>query len=228
MATKPNKRLKDLESKARLEGRWPLVAAASMALADESNLDHQINVIGAMHESGRLPNQLLPFWQAWRTDEPAWAARCLERLDKGDRDYWALAALLGMDIKKTRSTFKSAGYTVTSVRSCARFDKAATHIAVLTKLTGGNAGTGEGSRIWAPVLEIGWDSKTGEIVDTGRWRAIIVEKLEKANNGLLGEGDGTYFLRAVLPHGAWRVENAKFEIAREALVAVDSTFWGKG
>src|SRR5436190_7230063 len=126
MPTKPNKRLQDLQSKSAQDGRWPVAAAAAVALADETSLDNQINVVGALHESGMLRNQVAPFWQAWRKSEPAWAARCLERLAHGDRDYWALAALLGISIKQTHSTFNQAGYQVTSVRSCPQFGKPAT------------------------------------------------------------------------------------------------------
>ena len=58
MPTKPNKRLQELQSKAVQGGDWPLATAAGVALLDASNLDNQINVIGAMHESGRLRNQV--------------------------------------------------------------------------------------------------------------------------------------------------------------------------
>ena len=228
MPAKPNKRLEELQAKAVQDGRWPLATAAAAALVDASNLDNQINVVGAMHEAGRLRNQLAPFWQAWRKDEPAWTARCLERLERGDRDYWALAALLGVSIKKTHSTFKKAGYQVASVRSCAQLDKPNTLIAVLTKASQLTPGSPAGNQVWAPVLEIGWDSQSGEVVESGRWRAIIIEKLEKVNGNLLGEGHGTYFMRAVLPHGSWRVENAKFEAARDSLVPLEATLWGKG
>jgi len=227
MPTKPNKRLQELQSKAVQGGDWPLATAAGVALLDASNLDNQINVVGAMHESGRLRNQLAPFWQAWRKDERGWAARCLERLERGDRDYWALAALLGVSIKQTNSIFKKAGYQVASVRSCSQFDKPNTHIAVLTKASQPSPGSAVGNQVWAPVLEIGWDSQSGEVVESGRWRAIIIEKIEKVNGHLLGEGHGTYFMRAVLPHGSWRVENAKFDAARDSLVPPEATLWGK-
>src|SRR5262245_28949565 len=131
MPTKPNKRLQDLQSKAAKDGRWPLAAAAAASLADESSLDNQINVVGAMHESGMLRNQIAPFWQTWRKSEGAWTARCLERLQRGDRDYWALASLLGVNIKAAGPILKQAGYQASSVRSCAGFDKAPTHVAVL-------------------------------------------------------------------------------------------------
>jgi hypothetical protein len=228
---KPNKRLQDLQAKAAQENHWALAAAAAMALADESNIDNQINVIGAMHESGMLRNQLAALWQTWRKSEATWSTRCLERLAHGDRDYWALAGLLGMSIKQAGPVFKKAGYLITSVRSCTEFDRAKTHIAVLTKPSLAISGVDDdddGSAIWAPVLEIGWDSKSGEVVEAGRWRAIIIEKLEKVGGSLLGQGKGTYFMRAVLPHGCWRVENADFEVAREALVPIEKTLIGKG
>jgi hypothetical protein len=227
---KPNKRLQDLQTSAAQQNHWPLATAAAAALVDESNLDNQINVVGAMHESGMLRNQLAPFWKDWRKSEPAWVARCLERLARGDRDYWALAALLGISIKQAGPIFKQAGYQVTSVRSCDSFGKSKTHIAVLTKPSRSAVGLGDdddGGAIWAPVLEIGWDSKSGEVIEAGRWRAIIVEKIEKVGSSTVGEGHGTHFMRAVLPHGSWRVENAAFEIAKEALVPIEKTLLGK-
>jgi hypothetical protein len=226
MPLKPNKRLQALQAKAVQEGRWPVAATAALALADESNLDHQINVVGAMHESGALRNQLAPFWQAWRKSEDAWTTRCLERLARGDRDYWALAALLGTNIKQTRTTFREAGYQVASVRACPVFDKAPTHLAVLTQPNEASPDAGLGQQVWAPVLEIGWDSESGELVEAGRWRAIVLEKVEAVAESTLGEGYGTYFMRAVLPHGSWRLENSKFEVARESLVPLKETLWG--
>ena len=145
----------------------------------------------------------------------------------GDRDYWALAGLLGLSIKAAGPILKKAGYKASSVQSCTGFDKAPTHIAVLTQPDASSAGLDDESRVWAPVLEIGWDSKSGAVVDAGRWRAIILEKQEKVDNGLIGQGHGTYIMRAVLPHGSWRVENAEFTVAREALIPVEKTLLGK-
>src|SRR2546426_10786095 len=104
MPTKPNKRLQDLQSKSAQDGRWPVAAAAAVALADEASLDNQINVVGELHESGMLRNQVAPFWQAWRKSEPSWGARCLEQVARGARDDSARAAVLGNSIMQTHST----------------------------------------------------------------------------------------------------------------------------
>jgi len=184
---------------------------------EESNLDHQLNVVGAMHEMGQLRNRFEPFWQAWRTDTAVWSNRCVERLRNADRDYWALAALLGTDIRSVWPVLKKAGYTVMSVRSCPELNRANTHFAVFSLSKDGS------DRVWAPVLEFGWDAKTGEIVDAARFRAILFDSLEKVGGNLIGKGSGSHFMRAALPHGSLRVVSADFELIKEAVIAIEKT-----
>src|SRR5689334_16911564 len=105
MATKVTKKLQEAHTKAIAAGHWALAAACGGALADESSLDHQINVVGAMHEVGQLRNRIAPFWQSWRVDEVAWTGRCVERLTGSDYDFWAIAALLGADVRRIWSVF---------------------------------------------------------------------------------------------------------------------------
>src|SRR5689334_16457566 len=69
MTNKTTKRLEDIRAKAVTEGHWPLAAAVHQALTDEANLDFQINVVGALHETGSLRHRIEPFWQLWRKDE---------------------------------------------------------------------------------------------------------------------------------------------------------------
>lgn len=219
MAIKTTKRLEELQKKAAADGHWPLAAAARIALGDEGTLDHQLNVVGAIHEVGQLRNRLEPFWQCWRTDPAAWSGRCLERLRKADHDYWGLAALLGMDIRSVWPMLKQAGYSIMSIRACSELNRANTHFAVFS-ITNNSPGL---DRIWAPVLELGWDLKSGEILDVARFRAILFDTLEKADGSFIGKGNGTNFLRAALPQGAWRVVSAPFELIKEALIPISST-----
>jgi len=219
MPTKDTKRLETLRTKSIAEGQWPVAAAACAALADESNLDHQINVVGALHESGALRNRIDPFWKAWRTDPAPWTARCVERMRKdGDRDYWAVAALLGLDIRAVWPVCKKAGYRLMSVRAVPPLTNLLTHYASLAI---------DHDDVWCPAIELGWEAKSGVIVDAARWRAIIFDEMSKKNGSVVGKGTGSYFLRAALPQGSWRVENMDFELVPEAVIPIEKTLLKK-
>ncbi len=217
MGTKITKRLEELHKKAITDGHWQLAAASHAALMDEANPDHQLNVVGAIHEVGQLRNRMEPFWQAWRTSPDAWAGRCVERLRSADRDYWALAALLAMDIRPVWAVLKKAGYKIMSVRSGADLSA---HIHFATFSLSKDRGS---SDIWSPVLELGWDAKRGEIVDAARFRAVLFDSLEKAGASFIGKGSGSNFMRAALPHGSWRVVSAEFELIKEAVIPIEKT-----
>jgi hypothetical protein len=222
MATKPNNRLAELLKKATTDGQWPLAAAAQQALAQESNLDFQINVVGALHEAGSLRNRMEPYWQVWRKDESAWTRRCVERLQSSDRDYWAVAALLGVDICKAWPVFKAAGYVVKSVRAVPPLVTPPTHFLTLAL-----AKPGGSDRIWAPAFELGWDTKTGEITDAARWRAILFDETSKSGASIIGKGSGSNFLRAALPHGSWRVASMEVDLVPEAVIPIEKTILKK-
>jgi hypothetical protein len=222
MAAKPNPRLAELLRKANVDGRWSLAAAVHQALGEESNLDYQINVVGALHETGSLRNVLEPFWKLWRKDDSAWTARCVERLRSSDRDYWAVAALLGIDIRKALPVFKSAGYVIQSVRAVPPMVSPLTHFLTLAL-----AKAGTSQDLWAPAVELGWDAKSGVITDAARWRAILFDEISKTGASATGKGSGTNFLRAVLPHGSWRLANMDFELAPEAVIPIEKTILKK-
>jgi hypothetical protein len=42
----------------------------------------------------------------------------------------------------------------------------------------------DSSTIWSPVLEIGWDAKSGEITDAARWRAVMFDTLARKGAGM--------------------------------------------
>lgn len=223
MAAKIAQRLEDLHSKARAAGQWQLAAAAHLAMSDETNLDLRINVVGAMHEVGLLRNRIAPFWEAWRTEANIWVKRCLERLQKSDHDYWAVAALLGLDIRQLNPVFLTAGYSLFSLWFAQRFDKPQVHVAVYAPA---NAAPMMGRTTLAPAFEIGWDSKSGEVVDSARWRAIIFEEGQKVGDSHTGKGFGSYCYRAVLPHGAWRGVDQSYELSAAVIIPITGTLLG--
>lgn len=214
MPSKDTKRLADLHTKATADGQWPLAAAAHAILADESNLDLQINVVGALHEAGSLRNRIEPFWKMWRTDAAAWAARCVERQRKGDRDYWSVAALLGLDIRAVWPVCKKAGYRIMSVRAVPPLTNPLTHYLTLAV---------SHDDVWCPAIELGWEAKTGVLLDAARWRAIIFDEMSKKGASVIGKGTGSHFLRAALPYGSWRVESMDFELVPEAVIPIEKT-----
>jgi hypothetical protein len=207
-----SKKLISLHSRATEKGQWPLACAISVALRDESGLDNQINVIGAMQEAGCLRNSLQPFWDAWRSDTAvrAWASRCIERLRSMDTDYWALAGLLGLPLSAIRASLTEASYRLLSIRFAQSFKENERHIAVFC--------LSQFDAVISPVLEIGWDSVTGEVVDAARWRAVLLERQTILNGNLVGCGDGSYFMRAGLPYGIWRIHETVFELSADHLV----------
>ena len=144
----------------------------------------------------------------------------MERLRSSDRDYWAVASLLGMDITEVWPVFKKAGYNVMSVRACPPLVSPLTHFAVLSLAKGD-------SNIWAPVLEIGWDAKSGQITDAARWRAVMFDALANTGASFVGKGNGSNFIRAALPHGSWRVVSAAFDLVEEAVIPIEKTILKK-
>lgn len=201
-----NTRLRALHSKAAENGHWPLMCALTVALGDESTIDHRINVIGAMHEVGLLRNSMQPLWAGWRTDAAAkaWADRCIERLLVSDHDYWALTGLLGLPLMVVRAALTQSQFSLLSVRFAKPLKGNELHIATLSRT--------RSDRVIAPVLEVGWDTATGEVQDMSRWRAVILEQHADHGGNLVGHGNGSYFIRATLPHGGWRIVADEFRL----------------
>jgi hypothetical protein len=146
----------------------------------------------------------------------------VERLRSSDYDYWAVAALLGMDIRKAWPVFKTAGYVVKSVRAVPPLVSPLTHYLTLALTKEGGS-----KDLWAPAIELGWDAKTGGITDAARWRAILFDKMSKSGASVVGKGSGSNFLRAALPHGSWRVASMDFELVAEAVIPIEKTILKK-
>lgn len=154
-----------------------------------------------------------PFWDAWRQDPQAWALRCVERLEKGDHDFWAVAALLGLQATVIHSL---SSLTLMAIREVDAFD-GTMHIATMARHDRPN-------NLWAPVLELGWNCKTNEIVDAARWRAVLSKDGDVRRDLAKGfEGTGTQLLRATLPTGAWRMMSMEFVLASSALIDVEKS-----
>ena len=211
MVTGVASRLKRLSMSARAAGAFSLAAAAAAAECDAEDLDNQINLVGALHEVGKLRNSLEPFWREWRADEQRWINRALSRLRNGDHDYWALASLLGCTSTGCIAGVTELGLSVRSRRFYQRYDLPDVHVAVVSGP--------HSERVWAPVLEIGYDSASGEVVDVARFRAVAWDRLDESGGNAVGHGSGSYFSRAVLPHGSWRMVNAAFDLTTDALLA---------
>jgi hypothetical protein len=203
--------LKKLSESSRAAGLFSLAAAAAATQTDPDDLDNQINLVGALHEVGKLRNSLEPYWRAWRTHESPWIERALARLRERDHDYWALASLLGCKSTKCIAGLSQLGLSVRALRFYQRYDLPDVHLAVVARP--------KTDRIWAPVFEIGHDSASGEVVDVARFRAVSWERLEETDGAAIGHGSGSYFLRAVLPNGSWRMVSAPFDLTPEAALA---------
>jgi hypothetical protein len=212
------KKLLKLAAEAADKGRWALAAAAARASSSDTVDDH-INVLGAMHEAGLLKNSMAPFAKAWRGDTSTFAAACVARLDHGDADYWALAALLGMRIAEVGPVFVGAGFELLAITRIPAFKEPELHVATFARRQPASPAV-----LTAPV-ELGWHAKTGELLDVSRWRAIVLEQSAGVAPRLSGSGFGSYFMRARLPFGCWRLLHDKFSLDADAAVAAESTLW---
>lgn len=197
-----NKRLEAQHAKSVKLGQWPLAAAAFAAMHDESNLDLQINVVGAIHEAGLLKNVAQPYLTAWRTPNPtAWASRCIERLRGSDHDLWALISLLGLtvaEVSPALSKFKK--YSVRPGQTL----RNNTWIAMFSD--------SKVDEVMTCVLELGCDARTGALVDVARCRAIHFDTHRFSNGVLSGRGYGNVFMRATAPYGIVVTPTVDFEL----------------
>ena len=214
------KKLAQLAEKAADKGQWALAAAASRASSLPDAVDEHINVLGAMHEVGLLKNSFAPFAKAWREPAPqAFAAACARRLISGDSDHWALAALLGLHITDVAPVFMKTGFELLATSHIAAFKDPELHIATLAMRNPAMPET------LAPLVELGWNAKTGELHDVSRWRAVILRDKQGAAPQLSGEGFGSYFLRAKLPYGCWRILDDSFKLRAENAIPSNKTLW---
>ena len=76
-------------------------------------------------------------------------------------------------------------------------------------------------------IDLGWNAKTGELLDVSRWRAIVLEECAGVAPQLSGSGFGSYYMRAKLPFGCWRLLHDKFSLDADAAVPPDATLWKK-
>ena len=193
-------KLKNLESKAKSKGEFALCTAAAYLSRDLSDIDARINLLGALHECGYLQNSLKPYRKELGTDSPEWTQRCLQRLANGDRDYWALAALLCGEGEKCVQTALNSGYQRLANWSYDHFKLGRVNVVTLYRQAMDSVLSG--------ILEIGYAAKSGECVDVGRSRALSIDKQDsKCIEGILH-----LTMQAKLPYGAWRTESAKFYI----------------
>lgn len=212
------KKLSKLAAESADKGRWALAAAATRTSISDTVDDH-INVLGAMHEVGLLKNSLAPFAKIWRDDASAFTAACVTRLDKGDADYWALAALLGMHISDVAPEFIRAGFELQAITRIPAFKDPELHVATLARRQASSP------EVLTTPIDLGWNAKTGELLDVSRWRAVILDEYAQGAPRLSGSGFGSYYMRAKLPFGCWRVLHDKFSLSADAAVAPDATLW---
>lgn len=213
-------KLSKLAAESADKGRWALAAAATRASTSDTVDDH-INVLGAMHEVGLLKNSFAPFAKIWRADTAAFAAACVARLDKGDADYWALAALLGLNVADVAPVLVGAGFELLAVTRVPAFKDPELHVATLARRQAASP------EVLASPIDLGWNAKTGELLDVSRWRAIVLEECAGVAPQLSGSGFGSYYMRAKLPFGCWRLLHDQFSLDADAAVPADATLWKK-
>jgi hypothetical protein len=214
-------KLKALQKKSAEKGHWQVATTAQVLLTAEDSLDAQINLIGSMHEVGLLSNSLDPYWKLWRAtdeNEANWINRCLQRLHSADADYWALAGLLSVRVEALKNSLSTHQYKLLSVRFANSYKDGQWQIGTFYLNYNPNL---EQSRVIAPVLELGWSE--GLIVEASRWRAVVLNEQKALPDGLAAQGSGSYFMRAKLPYGCWRIHDEPLELKEEWLVPLKDT-----
>lgn len=212
------KKVQDLMLKARQSGRFALAAAASDFLQDVQDIDRKINLIGALHETGSLKNSLAPYWQALRSDEKQWIARCLARLKSGDADYWALAALLGCEQGMVQEAAQALGWQVLSRWSPEPKSQKALRF-VLLHYPNDLPDVGLQTKLFSAVLELG-AAADNLLQDVSRARALSMNNAGFYEGLLHGSGSLSYTMTAKLPQGAWRSESVHFMLKKAQLLIV--------
>lgn len=211
------RKLLDLQKKSKAKGNWQVEVAVAALLLNQDNLDARINLIGAMHEVGLLSNSMSPYWADWRPNSKeaeAWASRCVERLQTCDADYWAVAGLLELPLDSVKNALASCKYKLLAIRFADSIKEGRWHIASF-------CGKHQ-DRVIAPIIEIGWSSEH-TVNEASRWRAVILEEQAMASGSLIGRGFGSYFMRAKLPYGCWRIHEETFELKKEWIVPKQKT-----
>lgn len=204
-------KLAKLEKKSLENGHFALAAAASHVLAAVGDLDRQINLVGALHEVGSLRNVIAPYWKVFRIDEARWMERCLARLISADHDYWALAGLLGCQGPAVVASALEQGFQSAAVRCYDRYDKPRAQVETLFLKA-------QGSTL-SPVLEIGYDSASLEVIDVARARALALDAGCWAPGTSLGNGWLYYSMQAKLPYGSWRTPSTRFEMKEASQIS---------
>ncbi len=190
-------RLRQIQVSALANGHQAVAATAETLLSCMSDLDKQINLVGAMQEAGYLKNSLVPLWRAFREDEARWINRCLTRLQAADHDFWAVSALLGCNGPSTLQAALRSDYKLVARRLYSRFDKPDVSLHTLYLHSTGC--------VLHPILEIGWDEQDLIAVDVARSRALLLKEEGWEPSQAVTGGYLSLYMRAKLPHGAWRI-----------------------
>jgi hypothetical protein len=209
-------KLRALQKKASGKGQWAVAAAASELLAEEDSLDARINLVVSMHEVGLLKNSMALYWTAWRDGAMAgdWTQRCVDRLQQTDHDYWALAALLGLPMGEVQSVLARCAFQLATTRYAESFKEGRWHIATFC--------ANRFDRTLSQVIEVGWNDGE-EVIEASRWRAVILDEQAEVDGSLAGKGFGSYYMRAALPYGCWRIHEDTFEIKADWIVPRSKT-----
>ena len=125
-----------------------------------------------------------------------------------------MAGLLALPLATATAALIQRGYKLLGVRVANSFKDGPSHIAAF-------AGKHQG-RVLAPVIELGWDGGQ-RLVEASRWRAVVLEQQAESGGSLVGQGGGSYFLRAKLPFGCWRIHDEPFTLKADWMVPKQQT-----
>jgi hypothetical protein len=184
-----------------------LQAVLRAYLTEPGSGDLRISLVGAMHQSGWLRNQIEPYLTDWRVDYPTWLRRCLERQLKTFRgDPLAISAVLFVPPEAffavARQLFPKLVYAHT-------WQDGAEHFRVVL-CTEWNLAGADGNFAHRCV-ELAWKSGANEFSEVHYAKVISGE--EKAEH-LHGTCRYSSWTTAHLPYGYWIARDSAQELGQ--------------
>ncbi|PHR88824.1 MAG: hypothetical protein COA78_36225 [Blastopirellula sp.] len=201
-----SKRAKNHLKKLRDKGTdHPLQAMFVAYIEEPENLDFQISLIGMMHQSGWLRNQIEPYLDDWKVKPAQWVKKCFERLLGTFRgDPLATSALLYSSPKSFFTQVKK--HFPHLVYAYYHQNDGKNYRAIFA--VGWN-GPGSDQNFANQCIEFNWVGGEHEFREIHYTKVISGKDL---TDYLHDTCDCAYHTTAHLPHAYWRSENSIVEL----------------
>ncbi len=188
------------------------VAAALCGVLYDDSVDMKINVIGAMHSSGWLPNRIKPFLDEFGHGSDTWINTALSRAIASDFDDYAVCALLNCNPNLVIKSAINLGLKVIAIE---KIDPGILTLNFARSLMLPN--------IVSNVVSISWAVKSTILSDVAAMKAIIADdEFEFLSGQISGRCNASYYRRATLPYGFWNLPSSEiFDIKPKLISTLD-------